>query len=484
MAAMGSRSSRRPWSRRLVLTPALLMTVSGRHDPAAGGAQGLATEEADPPEVAIGERLFLETRFAQFFFADSRGDANVVLPAGDPVMDRTRTTQGSLPGPFAGASMNCRSCHLVDEQKGLNRGGNRTYADFARRSPIPAREDGKPQTPRNSPPLVNASLPRASVLLHFDGEFASGTDLVKGTFTGRNFGWLPSERDQAVAHIAHIIRDDDGSGDFARDLGGAYRVVLKGTDPAIPPALRLPPAFRIDVTGATDAQILDAVAGLVDAYLSSLVFAQTGDGQFDGSPYDAFLGKNGLPRKPDPGESDLDYSRRLRTLVEGLTRPRFVTRADGSLRLHPQAFIFSSRELRGLKIFLAEPATTPPSATVLRRGGIGNCVACHPAPSFTDFAFHNTGAAQAEYDSAHGPGAFLGPVHSRSGDTPGQLRRLPAPHGRPPERPGSLPGRTGPRQTRTHGPRSLERLREPGRAAASGEAQTPPVRAPDLVRPG
>jgi hypothetical protein len=189
----------------LVLASALLMTLWGRHDPAAGDASGAAAEEADPPEVAIGERLFLETRFAQFFFANSGGDANAMLTAGDPVMDRTQTTQGSLPGPFAGASMNCRSCHLVDEQTGVNRGGNRTYADFARRSPIPAREDGKRQTPRNSPPLVNASLPRPGFLLHFDGEFASGVDLVKGTFTGRNFGWLPTERDRAVAHIAHII---------------------------------------------------------------------------------------------------------------------------------------------------------------------------------------------------------------------------------------------------------------------------------------
>src|SRR4026209_1801006 len=32
--------------------------------------------KADPPEVSLGERLFLETRFAQWFFARSKGDAN------------------------------------------------------------------------------------------------------------------------------------------------------------------------------------------------------------------------------------------------------------------------------------------------------------------------------------------------------------------------------------------------------------------------
>jgi hypothetical protein len=80
--------------------------------------EGELPEDADPPEVAIGERLFLETRFAQFFFANAKGNANAVLPAGDPVMDTTQTTGASLPGPFAGQSMNCRNCHFVDEHLG------------------------------------------------------------------------------------------------------------------------------------------------------------------------------------------------------------------------------------------------------------------------------------------------------------------------------------------------------------------------------
>ena len=219
----------------------------GRHL-AAGDASGAAAEDANPPEVAIGERLFLETRFAQFFFANSGGDTNAVLAAGDPVMDRTKTTQGSLPGPFAGTSMSCRACHLVDEPTGKNRGGKRIYADFTRRSPVPVREDDKRQTPRNSPPLVNASLPRPGFLPHFDAEFASDVDLVKGTFTGRNFGWLPTERDRAVAHIAHIVRYDDGSGDLAQAFGGAYSGSAHGSvarhSPGAPAPARLPDRRR------------------------------------------------------------------------------------------------------------------------------------------------------------------------------------------------------------------------------------------------
>src|SRR5262249_49535352 len=34
------------------------------------------------------------------------------------------------------------------------------------------------------------------------------------------------------------------------------------------------------------------------------------------------------------------------------------------------------------------------------------CGGCHQPPDFTDFAFHNTGAAQEEFDALHGAGAF------------------------------------------------------------------------------
>ena len=109
-------------------------------------------------------------------------------------MDVLETTADARTSPFAGKSMNCRACHLVDESPDPGTTGTRTYADFARPQPDPAdRGDGRTHTPRNSPPLVNASLARdGDFFLHYDGEFPSAEDLVVGTFTGRNFGWLPT----------------------------------------------------------------------------------------------------------------------------------------------------------------------------------------------------------------------------------------------------------------------------------------------------
>jgi len=129
-------------------------------------------EAGDSAEVAIGERLFLETRFAQYFFAHDGGDVNADLPAGDPVVATMRTVEGAIPWPFAGRSINCRACNMVDDAKGIPGGGSRSHADFARQGPIPARDDGPTMAPQNSPSLVNASLARsAPFVLHFDGEF-------------------------------------------------------------------------------------------------------------------------------------------------------------------------------------------------------------------------------------------------------------------------------------------------------------------------
>jgi cytochrome c peroxidase len=312
--------------------------------------------------------------------------------------------------------MNCRACHLVDEQVDSNGNGMRTYNDFARRSPIPDRGDGHFTAPRNSPPLVNASLPREEGLLfHFDGEFATLPDLVRATITGRNYGWLPREGDQAVANLARIVRQDNGKGELAQEFGGlSYRVVLTGKDAAIPAEFRLPKPFRVDVARATDRQIFDAVAELVAAYTEHLEFSTDEDGDFNLSPFDVFLAVNHLPQQPKPDETAVDYSRRLLKRIrqrEANGALQFVTSnpntASGGFDFHPtQPFWFSTEELRGLKIFLSEPSALPLAARQVTAGGVGNCVACHAPPRFTDFRLHNTGATQIEYDTIHGTGAF------------------------------------------------------------------------------
>ena len=395
--------------------PCLLISLVACSGGSQNNAPPTATQIGTPgAEEALGERLFLETRFAQAFkvFLDNGGNIND-SNAGDVVVDTLETLGTPIdPGPFKGKSMNCRACHLVDDALTSPGGGMRAYADFARRSPIPARTDGKTHAPRNSPPLVNSTLNRpGGILLHFDAEFDSIEELVAATFTGRNFGWLPGEKAQAIAHIANVVRGDDGSFDLT-DTGLSYRILFTGANPNIPDELRLPPQFRAFVGSGSDQEIFDAVVRVVAAYVNGLRFSQaTESGTPIRSPFDVFLSINGLPQQPDPNESPLAYSRRLRTLINAPGfAPKFVAsnpnRSDGRFEFHTQAFEFGATELAGLKIFLSEPAALPASPTELAAGKIGNCIACHAAPHFTDFNAHNTGTTQREYDTIHGTGKF------------------------------------------------------------------------------
>ena len=370
-----------------------------------GLAPNAPTEsDATPAADSIGEALFLDTRFGQYFAANMT-TVNAPLATGDPVVNQVQTANGPLPGPFAGQAINCRSCHFVTEFQAVAGAGNRTYADFTTHSPMPRLQpNGFDHTPRNSMQMVDSFTSRTGPLfLHFDGEFASGEDLVVGTMTGRNFGWLPSQASQATAHIAQVIRQDDGSSQLAADRlnGLSYAVLFKGTDPRIPSSLQLPAAQRLDVTTATDAQVVNEVAICIAQYMKDLLFQRDSFGRYIGSPYDNFLRVNQLPQQPLAGESKAAYNLRLYQQVLALTNPTFITASDGSFKYHAQPYQFGALELQGLKIFLASAAAGSVNAHA------GNCAACHQAPDFSDFVFHNSGVSQAEYDAANGSGAFL-----------------------------------------------------------------------------
>jgi cytochrome c peroxidase len=356
----------------------------------------------DNAEVRVGDRLFFETRFSEYFYENNRGELNRPLRTGDPVMNEVPVaTGGALRGPFRGQAMNCRQCHLGDDFIRVLPLAGRTYCDFSRRSLIPFRKDGAITTVRNAPLMPDLELPRdGPSFFHFDGEFVTIEDLVVATMTGRNFGWLPTEATVARAHIARVIREDEGVNPRTvidrTGRGISYRSVLLGTDAAIPNDLRLPERYRLEVTSASDDQILSAIGALIHAYTDSLRFGTDHTLRSSRSPYDVFLEKNRISTEPEKGETA--YANRLLRRIEGRTSFVWVTTADDTFHLHDQAFTFGPQELRGLRIFLTHGGAMIKHA--------GNCAACHIPPRFTDFRFHNNGAAQVEYDSIFGKGAF------------------------------------------------------------------------------
>jgi hypothetical protein len=387
-------------------TGALLFATAWSMTSCGGGDAPQFKTDADvtPAEDSIGERLFLDPRFAQYFAAHMTG-VNQPLTVGDPVVQQVYTANGTLPGPFAGQSMNCRSCHFVTEFQGVSGAGNRTYSDFTARSPIPLPMNGFTVTPRNSMHMVGSLQPHPGpTFLHFDGEFATPEDLVKATLTGRNFGWAPTQYQEALAQVALVVRDDDGSDQLAKDRtnGLSYGTLFLGTDKRITSDLLIPAADRIDVNTATPDQILSLVAKCISTYMGDLLFSQDEFGRYIGSPYDVFLRINHLPVQPNAGETIPQYNQRLYGILLNMGTPIWVDGTYGSFQYHANPFQFGATEFAGLKIFL-KAATGAPDGSQ----HAGNCASCHQAPNFSDFSFHNTGASQEEYDAAHGAGAFM-----------------------------------------------------------------------------
>lgn len=366
-------------------------------------------------EASHGERLFLETRFAQRFykFLQKGGKVNESIDVGDPVLNKTVRFFGLPPyqipfaaGPFKHKSFNCRACHLVDEHVSQKELGMRTYVDFASRSPVPHREDDLLVTARNSPTLVSITAPRQNIVLHVDGEFSSLQHVIVATLTGRNLGWLPGEYQQATDHICEIIRKDDGRGELASDFDAhPYAEIFSGKTSKgelISRGYLIAEDKRINVHKSSCKEIVQLTATLINQYIQDLAFAKDEDIL---SPYDTFLEVNGLPNKPEKNESNQEYSQRLMKIIHVLEKNkklRYVNKNphtdDGGFRFHDQAFVFSGQQLAGMKIFFnRNPAG---------QSGTGNCIACHVAPQFTDFGLHNVGVTQVEYEAIHGVGAF------------------------------------------------------------------------------
>lgn len=366
-------------------------------------------------EILCGERLFLDTRFSEHFysFINQGGNYNEPIDKGDPKLDKTYRFFGLPPyqipfatGPFRGSSFSCRTCHMVDEHLDQKELGMRTYSDFASRSPLSERTDKQIVTVRNSPVLVSTSVDKEDLLFHSDGEFASLQELIIATLTQRNFGWLPHEKHLATEHICNVIRNDDGKGELANDFGGiSYKEVLAGASSKgseLPAEYMIAKKYRIDVLKSSCNEILTSIAILLEEYIDDLQFSKDSSVL---SPYDTFLTINKLPLAPNKNESDQEYSTRLLSLINSLEKRntlKFVesneNTENGQFRYHDQLYKFSETELQGLKIFFNQ-TNTPKISN-------GNCAACHPAPHFTDFKFHNIGITQVEYEAIHGINSF------------------------------------------------------------------------------
>ena len=226
-----------------------------------------------PAQVRLGFKLFKDSRFS--------------------------SPQGDLHN-------SCSSCHLYNEDPQ----GMRAQTDFFSRSWVPWRsEDPRRDELRNSPTILDAAMmPR----LHFDGEFGSLEDLVKGTLSGRPMGWLPREKERAFEHVrATILKNADGE--------TGYRAAFKQ-------------AFGDELETLTTSELVERVVSAVSAYMSTLKTTRT-------TAYDRFVEANKLDQASRPGEHSDAFGRRLLGEVVALER-------NHRLRL---TRAFDSSALQGMK---------------------------------------------------------------------------------------------------------------------------------------
>jgi len=237
----------------------------------------------------------------------------------------------------------------------------RAHTDFFSRSWVPWRgADPRREELRNSPTILDAALmPK----LHFDGEFNSLEDLVKGTLAGRPMGWLPGEADQAFDRVYGVILKDTGEGD---EQGGSYRADFKA-------------AFDTDPANLSKVEVIDRVAKAIAEYMRTQKTSRA-------TPYDRFVQANGLYSQPAKGENSKIFAGRLLSQIAALEKRRALRLTAG----------FNASALKGFKIFLQTSDTS----------SSGNCVSCHAPPLFTDLSFHNMGISQSEYDQVNGEGSF------------------------------------------------------------------------------
>jgi hypothetical protein len=361
----------------------------------------------------LGKRLFRETRFGNFYTVNSNGDVNATLSSGEPLVDSEVNPTGNpttLPDPMKGTAVNCMQCHLGAQDAEVTGGSTRAFTDFAIHSPVPSRSDDPAQefaTSRNATTIVEDSLHGdVDPVLHWDGQFGSMQQLVVGTLTGRNYGWLATEQAQALHHVAAVIRGDNGDNTLAKDFSGGvrYRDLFQCSS-KVPAKYQLPKQDCLDMTTASDAEIVDQVGTVMSGYLNSQHFARDSSGQYVNSPYDQFLIANGLPRSPAAGQTPIEYGASLLQKLEALSNPKFINR--GNFKYHDQRpFAFGAHELNGLMEFLRRPAGAVITPTEAATNVIGNCVACHAPPDFTDSLMHNVGSTQFEYEDTNGAGTF------------------------------------------------------------------------------
>lgn len=321
---------------------------------------------SEPAGVTPAEAASIENaKMEQAQLAHAYSDAPPEVRLGARLFNDNRLTNPGAPN----LSTSCRTCHVPPEAS--NR--ERQYTDSTALSVIPANALGsKQETLRNTPTLLDVT---GETSFNADGEFTSLEELLEHKLTSTHLGWLPGEEDLAKDAIFALMFYDYGEDLLAE---GNYLEQFKA-------------AKGLDLeTMSRDLVVAKVIESLVD-YLKVVKTHNT-------AAYDAMVYLNRF-NEGLLGEGDTPQE------LSGRIFGRIANQEGRVLIRFPN--VYNEETYQGLKTFYRVSPTWSGSVEGMEEN-IGNCIACHVPPSFTDGKFHNIGVTQAEYDAAHGEGAFAG----------------------------------------------------------------------------
>ncbi len=271
--------------------------------------------------------------------------------------------ENRLTNPSSNFSASCRSCHLPKTAPE----GARAYADSHPRSLTPGDTGAlRLVTLRNTPTLLDVGQ---MTRLNHDGQFGSLEDLIRAKLTSRHFGWPPEGKKWVPPELHGLFMNDTGLDAIAK--GKTYLDQFKAV-------------YGVDVLEVPADEAMELAVKSLAAYARTLVTHRS-------SPYDAFSYVNRLSPKFDPKSGDTPEA------FTGRVFGRLANQEGRAIVKFPRGF--NELAYQGYKIFFR-------TLDIDGGGRIGNCIACHHLPNFTDFSFHNTGVTQEEYDGFHGAGSF------------------------------------------------------------------------------
>lgn len=273
-----------------------------------------------------------------------------------------------MSNPGANLATSCRSCHVPPYVSG----GEQMFSDVRDFSVIPANSTGgKLTTERNTPNFQDVVTQD-----HFnaDGEYTDLRDLMMSKLTGLHFGWEEGAAHYALDQVHALMFTDQGEDLFA---DGSYIEQFKD-------------ATGVDVDAVEQELVIDTIIECLIEFLDTLRTTNT-------SAYDAMIYLN---RFNEGLAGDDDTPQALAGRIFG----RLANQESRVSIRFPN--VYDESAYQGFKTFMRVEPTWSTSVAEVEEN-VGNCIACHVPPKFTDGLFHNTGVAQSSYDDEYGAGAFM-----------------------------------------------------------------------------